>query len=139
MHLFWSGRSFRCSRSGTCCDALGKNIKGGPIIALPANIDPDRLARLQAKLAEYRARSKREEKENHYLPPELWPDTEYRIAVLEAVLTRGGVATWDLCRELKKRLEILDAEAFDLACQIIADYITTGGEKVVAAKADTPL
>jgi hypothetical protein len=97
-----------------------------PVIELPANLDPVHRRRLEAKLAEYRAR----QDANRYQAPEVDQGTLCKIAVLEAVLGRGCIRTFDFHRELVKKHGFIDPYSFNNACGVINDYITTGGQKV---------
>jgi len=97
------------------------------IIELPADLDPDRRARLEAKLEEYKAR--REESAN--TPPEHDQDTVFKIAILSAVLAEGHVDTCRMYRSFQERFGAsAKSAAFNVACGVIDDYIKTGGQMV---------
>ena len=85
---------------------------------------------LQNKLAEYKARLRAEMQADPYKAPELFVDTNYKIAVLERLLTTGEVSKAALAQELHKRDGFLDEQVFNNAFLVIEDYAKTGGRGV---------
>ena len=83
---------------------------------------------LVAKLAEYKKRLE----DNSYKPPWAQWDTVYKIAVVEELLEHGEVNTYELSRKLAEQAGgVFDVGAFNNACAVIQDYITTGGKDVI--------
>ena len=103
-----------------------------PIIRLPD--DEEMQARLRHKLAEYKERIE------PYRAPELQQDTYFKIQVLERLLERGEVNTYNLSLELAARLgkREFSVDDFNNACAVIQDYATTGGANTFAANSGQP-
>ncbi len=99
-------------------------------IELPADLADDRRSRLAGKLAEYKVR-----REESYLPPEGDFDSVCKIAVLERIMAGGRVAPRELFRELEAEYGSHPDLEFNFvnACNVIHDYVTTGGQKVIHA------
>ncbi len=102
--------------------------------------DPENLARLQAKLKDYKRRLTVQE--SQYVPEHddllidgesikklrLTADTRYKIAVLERLLLSGSVDKNQLHKELVNRDKTFDQSTYDNAFDVIEDYAVTGGE-----------
>ncbi|HOX10819.1 MAG TPA: hypothetical protein P5323_04025 [Candidatus Moranbacteria bacterium] len=108
-------------------DKNKENIES-PKIKFPENINI--VKALQGKLAEYKERLGAQMKEDPYKAPELFTDTNYKIAVLEKLLTDGEVNTHELSRELNEKYGGFSVGDFDNACAVIEDYTKTGGKEV---------
>lgn len=96
----------------------------GPVLTL----FEERKGQLEAKLSEYRGRLD----ERPTMHPELQlirhSDAMYKITVLERLLKDGRISTWELSREMAKKLgSEFDARLFNRACAVISDYNQTGG------------
>ena len=100
----------------------------GPEINLPE--DQNIVKALQNKLVEYKERLVTQMKQEPYKAPELFADTNYKIAVLEKLLVEGKVNTYELSRQLKEKYGGVDVASFDNACAVIEDYAKTGGKEV---------
>ncbi len=97
----------------------------GPVIVLP----DERREQLTTKLDEYRERLN----DNPNMHPELQllagSDTMYKITVLQTLLDKGRVSTFDLSREMAKKLgDHFNPQLFNEACGVMSDYCTTGGK-----------
>jgi len=116
-------------------DEIGAVVEGTevtPESAVPAVIvkpeDPQLIKRLEAKLAEYKKRKEQGKSFAPYAAPETpyaiyVKDTALKIAVLEAVLTKGRCVTGDLAMELQKEHEgAYSPELFANACKVINAY-----------------
>lgn len=103
-------------------------IEQGQTLKLPDNINI--INALQNKLAEYKARLRAAMQADPYKAPELFVDTNYKIAVLERLLTTGEVSKAALAQELHKRDNFLDEQVFNNAFLVIEDYAKTGGRGV---------
>lgn len=91
-----------------------------PVTVLPE--DEARKEKLRRKLEEYKGRL------DGFRAPELQMDTICKIAVLGKILKDGEVNTWDLSRELSARYgSSYDPYAFNVACDVVEDYIKIGG------------
>lgn len=100
------------------------------IIKFPEDINI--IKALQRKLKEYKGRKNAlEAKKNLYIPPEIVIDTNYKIAILEKLLTEGEINIKELSQELINKYGSLHFECFDNACAVIEDYVNTGGKKVI--------
>jgi len=108
-------------------DKNKENIES-PKIKFPEDINI--VKALQGKLAEYKERLGAQMKKDLYKAPELFTDTNYKIAVLEKLLTDGEVDTHELSRELNEQYGGFSVEDFDNACAVIEDYAKTGGKEV---------
>jgi len=109
----------------------GPELKGhneGPIMKLPE--DKTIVIALRDKLAEYRKRLEKQKEKDLYKAPEFFTDMNYKIAVLDRLLTTGEVNTYELSRELNLMYKGFDSSVFNNACAVIEDYILTGGKKV---------
>ncbi len=97
--------------------------QGSPVIKL------DRRKRvlvrmLRWKLIEYESRREK------YRPPGLDP-TFYKEEVLKKVLEDGFVNTWELSREMSKRLsEEYDFRFFNNACAVVGAYCKQDFDKI---------
>ena len=104
-----------------------------PVIELPT--DFERIAQLKRKLVEYQARVARAVDDlgdrAKFWAPEMVANylgsTPYRIKILQKLLNEKKVVTWDLSKELAALDPHYDPNAFNRACGVIADYVTTGG------------
>jgi hypothetical protein len=67
--------------------------------------------------------------EDYYKAPESFAYVNYKIAVLEKLLTYGEVDIHELFRELNEKFSGLDVDAFNNACAVIQDYVKTGGKE----------
>lgn len=102
-----------------------ENPKKSPIIKLPT--DPTRQNQLKEKLQEYKQRLKN----NAHRHPQLQMGTICKLAILERLLEKKEVKTWDLSRELAEKYpESYKPHMFDSACAVIDDYCLTGGKNV---------
>lgn len=92
-----------------------------PIFVLPE--DTVRVRQLQKKLEEYKQRI------HPYRAPELQMGTVCKIAVLEKLLQDKVVDIWQLCLAMEKTYGSgFDPNKFGIACGVIDDYCSTGGE-----------
>jgi len=123
---------------------MGVHYGGGPVIRIytkkPAGPDPKKspviklprglkggvvVAMLGSKLAEYRLRYD----PGHH--PGMQMGTVCKIAVLERLLEKKKVKTWDLSLELAEKYgSHFDEDDFNNACAVIKDYCKTGGKNV---------
>lgn len=95
-------------------------------IKFPENIEM--VKALQEKLAEYKNRLVLQKEKNPHRPPETFTDTNYKIAVLEKLLTDGEVSAYKLFEELLEKDGSLNEGVFENALAVISDYVQTGGE-----------
>lgn len=111
---------------------IGDNKNGetqeGLKIKFPEDIST--IKALQAKLTEYKERLATQVMDNPYKAPELFADANYKIAVMENILLNGGANINLLPELLKTRDGFFDADIFRNACEVIEDYIKTGGREV---------
>lgn len=91
----------------------------GPTITLPNNTG--RVAQLKAKLEEYKNRI------DPYQAPQLQMAKVYSAEILERLLKEGEVKTFDLARELQKKYDCFEVDAFNNACEVIRTYASEGG------------
>jgi hypothetical protein len=112
--------------------------KESPVIRLPE--DSERISRLRFKLAEYDARIDLRIRLTQERIPGI--PTEYLInlhkkghldyykrTVLEELLEKGQIVTWDMARRLAKEMgNLYNCILFSEACGIINDYCNTGGK-----------
>jgi len=96
--------------------------KGGPVLVL-AEDDQDKRERFEKKLAEYKKRLEGTFDERTVM------DIKYKITLVEELLEKGEVNTWELSRKIAKEDKRIDADAFQNACGVIHDYCLTGGQK----------
>ncbi len=108
-------------------DKNKENIES-PKIKFPEDIT--KVKSLQEKLAEYKERLGTQMKKDPHKVPELFTDTNYKIAVLEKLLTDGEVNTYELSRELNEKYGGFNVDDFNNACAVIEDYAKTGGKEV---------
>ncbi|MBT9144063.1 MAG: hypothetical protein DDT29_02477 [Dehalococcoidia bacterium] len=108
-------------------DKNKENIES-PKIKFPEDIT--KVKSLQEKLAEYKERLGTQMKKDPHKVPELFTDTNYKIAVLEKLLTDGEVNTHELSRELNEKYGGFNVDDFNNACAVIEDYAKTGGKEV---------
>ena len=87
------------------------------VIILPA--DPERVARLRAKLEEYEFRY------HSYAPPEPRSSIYYKLNILQRLLKDGQVKAWEMFEALT--VDNSDLTAFSAAFDVIEDYCLTGG------------
>ena len=101
-----------------------EDSKNSPVLLKPN--DETLLKRLTKKLAEYKSRMVKATRTRHpdwaYEIDAYYRDALYKSIVLERLLEKGSVNTWDLCRELAKKYKQLDGKEFDNACAVIAIY-----------------
>ena len=107
--------------------------KESPKIELPRNFKT--IERLQDKLKDYKQRlESKKDKVDPYKAPEqtfrVFAGTKYKIAVVEKLLLEGNVDTHQLSLELGEKDGQFDKQAFENACSVIKDYVTTGGKRV---------
>ncbi|MDO8740996.1 MAG: hypothetical protein Q7J54_05495 [Candidatus Woesearchaeota archaeon] len=102
-----------------------------PKIVLPQN--PEIRKALETKLKEYEGRLKKIEEENPCASPEALHCTKdaYKIEIVERLLKKGEVDTWELLGELEKTYGTFDRDDFNKAASVIDDYCKTGGKNVV--------
>lgn len=105
-----------------------KGSKEGPKIKFPEDIGTVRA--LQNKLAQYEGELGFSLKESPGKPPELVKDKrrDYKIAVLERLLTTGEVDEDKLAKELKEKHGSLDVPSFYGACSAVQDFVKFGIE-----------
>ena len=100
------------------------DTKTGPVITKPK--DPELLAKLERKLAEYEKRVEKAQDTRHpelaYKTDRRYRDALFKSAVLREVLAKGEVKTYDLSLELAKQHEPFDVDRFNNACAVIAAY-----------------
>jgi len=82
----------------------------------------------------YKERLDKQVKNSPNKTAELFFDTNYKIAVLEKLLTDGEVESDDLLSEIKMKYGIVDKECFNNAFAVIKDYVETGGSGVVGGR-----
>ena len=87
-------------------------------------------SRLVLKLAEYKERLRKSEfiinpRDSSRMRD--W-DTIYKIAITEKLINEGEVKTLDVAKELRYLYGTISLEYFNNACDVIQDYITTGGK-----------
>ena len=96
------------------------------IIKLPPD-DKERIAQLRHKLDEYKGRLAA----NPFQAPELQMDTICKIAIVEQLLEKGEVNSWELSREMFKIYGSgFSGDWFNNAWGVITDYCQTGGTHV---------
>ncbi len=100
---------------------VGHRSAESPVLRLPD--DAEMQARLRLKLDEYQKRL------DPYKAPELQQSTYFKFTVLKQLLEQGQVDTYNLSLELGAKFghRGFDKEAYNNACGVIKDYITTGG------------
>ena len=93
-------------------------------ITLPA--DSDLVARLRAKLGQYVSR------QASATSPDVQADARYKIAVLDALLTKGSVHGLTIYRQLcAQEGDDFDWNLFENAFSVVNDYCVTGGAGVI--------
>lgn len=94
------------------------------VLTLPTD-NPVRIAQLTAKLEEYRRRF------DPHKAPELQMHLLMKTILLDTLLQHGAVETGPLSDRLAARFGAsFNLRVFADACAVIADYCTTGGERV---------
>lgn len=106
--------------------------KQSPKIELPK--DSKIITNLESKLEEYKQRFEEQKKQilKNQSPEAVFlmlADTHYKIVVCEKLLLYNVVNTNELSRQLSQQDGQFDSSAFDNACGVIEDYITTGGKE----------
>lgn len=121
-------------------ELLSKNIQSGdnintnekeqkgPKIILPK--DEALVRALQDKLEEYKKRLISRQQKDFYKAPELFTDTNYKIAILENLLLDGEVDTYAISKKLMQIYGFVDAQTFENACRVIEEYAKDGGRSV---------
>jgi hypothetical protein len=107
-------------------NAIELETESAPVIRLPD--DPALVERLSLKRDEYARRHLRF-MSTHYVAPENDPRW-YRWRVLDELLKRRELNTWDFCRELNgpKQMDgLVNVPHYESACKVIDDY-TKGRE-----------
>ena len=85
------------------------------------SVDDEQLkGALKRKKEEYELRLHKLALEHPYRPIEsrFFAELNYRIALLEGLLERGEVRTWDVSRALKKKFASFYSDIFDNSCCI---------------------
>ena len=101
------------------------------LTAIPEGERKPRLKKLKSKLEEYTARLKGEWEDSEYFPfDSLNPSTRYKRDILRLVLKMGTLNTWALLIAIGETDYSIDLPRFGNACDVIEDYITTGGKKL---------
>jgi hypothetical protein len=94
------------------------------VLTLPAD-NPVRIGQLTAKLEEYRRRF------DPHKAPELQMHLLMKTILLDTLLQHGAVETGPLSDRLAAQFGVaFNLRVFADACAVIADYCTTGGERV---------
>jgi hypothetical protein len=106
----------------------GKDAPTFPKITLPD--DEDIIKALQDKLAEYRERLEKQRAEGPYREPSRFSnDMEYRIAILEKLLTDEKVDAQKLSEEIREKYgDYLDTRTFENSSAVVKNYAETSGK-----------
>lgn len=115
------------SQSADNINTQEKEQKGHKII-LPG--DAVIVRALQDKLEEYKQRLISRRQKDFYKAPELFTDTNYKIAILEKLLLDGEVDTYAISKKLMQIYGFVDASTFENACRVIEEYAKDGGRSV---------
>ncbi|HRY62480.1 MAG TPA: hypothetical protein P5056_01795 [Candidatus Paceibacterota bacterium] len=93
--------------------------QNGPVITLTT--DPERVQMLWRKLKILTNRL------DHSRNSETQWNTVYEIEILDTLLNKGSVNTWDLSRKLADAYGSIDCRTFSFACGVIQSYNDYGG------------
>lgn len=106
------------------------NERESSAIELPDDIET--IKKMRDKLKIYRERLEANKTQMMWQAPEVIfnasAGTNYKIALVEKLLLEGNVKTHELSQELTEKDGQFDDESFENACNVINDYIKTGGK-----------
>ena len=91
------------------------------ILKLPQ--DEDLVRKLQGKLLEYAGRIEEHKYQHPELNNNIVLNSTYKAIILTKLLREGQVNSWDLSKQMHKKMSPLDVNLFDRCYGVIGSYI----------------